>query len=82
MFSMLNISSIYVIWDGKLVGIISKNEFLKKQTNTILSNPIEPKIDKVEFPIENLLIRETLWKDLDQNTEFMVHHDDSPLKKP
>jgi len=30
MFSMLNISSVYVIKDGKLVGVITKNEFLKK----------------------------------------------------
>ena len=57
MFSMLNISSVYIIWDGRLVGIITKNEFLKKQTNTILSQPDKP-IEKVEFPIDSILIKQ------------------------
>lgn len=51
MFSMLNIAQVIVIKDGAMVGIITKNEFLKKQVNTILSKP-DPEINEnIEFPI-------------------------------
>lgn len=52
MFSMLNITQVIVIKDGSMVGIITKNEFLKKQLNTILSKP-DPEIkdENMEFPI-------------------------------
>lgn len=51
MFSMLNIAQVLVIKDGAMVGIITKNEFLKKQVNTILSKPDMEFHDKIDFPI-------------------------------